>query len=475
MGNENLLEIKIARFESGKPLSRDIFVFLPKNQKMIRLFKKGDTIDQGLLERFKQKGLGTLFVSTFAGDSKDPEALSLYANEVAPVVQETAPAPLAETPPIPEPTPEPVLEAKAEPVPAPEPTPSSSPSVVEAEPVEQVFAAEEPQEEVIQTFASAEEEDDTTEQRFAPTKEEKDTTAQRFTPTKEKKDTTERRFNPAKEPKDATEKKFGPSKSEPDQSEQRFQPTQEEKDSSFRTFSKTPEEKDRSEFKFKSNPKEKADETERRFSGFGKEEKDETETVFKKQGEESDEEEQIFEAEPELPPEEPKPKASVEDMRRDLPSVVSRLASYLGHSLGYADQDFLADLATSAVIHFAKESGKVVPEERLTALQKELFSDKPEGRNQTLDDAREVMKFLDTYVKDPYFDLTLKDISKKTFDSATKTLRMNSFEMNPWSLERWTQLASKGPTIDAHSICSKAANRAVKESRNMIEDGPVSA
>lgn len=150
---------------------------------------------------------------------------------------------------------------------------------------------------------------------------------------------------------------------------------------------------------------------------------------------------------------------------RDLPATVSRLAAYLGHSLGYTNVDFLADLACGAIAHFAKKEGETLNEDLLPPFTKRIIS-ADTSPDDTISDSRDILQFLDVYIGDKECDRSHKDLMKRVFDRTMKEFSEREDGPSPWSLKKWSSFAGRGPTMDSHSICTRASAKAVKCARS---------
>jgi hypothetical protein len=150
---------------------------------------------------------------------------------------------------------------------------------------------------------------------------------------------------------------------------------------------------------------------------------------------------------------------------RDLPATVSRLAAYLGHSLGYTNVDFLADLGCGAIAHFAKKEGETLNEELLPPFTKRIIS-MDSAADDATSDSREILQFLDAYIADKECDRSHKDLMKRVFDRTMQDLSEKEDGPSPWSLKKWSSFVDRGPTMDSHSICTRAAAKAVKQARS---------
>jgi hypothetical protein len=150
---------------------------------------------------------------------------------------------------------------------------------------------------------------------------------------------------------------------------------------------------------------------------------------------------------------------------RDLPATVSRLAAYLGHSLGYTNVDFLADLACGAIAHFAKKEGEALNEDLLPPFAKRIISSDA-SPNDAINDSRDILQFLDAYIDDKECDRSHKDLMKRVFDRTVKGFSEKDEGPSTWSLRKWSSFAERGPTMDSHSICTRASAKAVKCARS---------
>lgn len=77
--NSSLLKIDLSRFESGKILSRDVFLFMPLNGKYVRLASVGDEFRPELLARLIARSISTLHVAGWK-ENEDPLTCQLYVN-----------------------------------------------------------------------------------------------------------------------------------------------------------------------------------------------------------------------------------------------------------------------------------------------------------------------------------------------------------------------------------------------------------
>jgi hypothetical protein len=153
---------------------------------------------------------------------------------------------------------------------------------------------------------------------------------------------------------------------------------------------------------------------------------------------------------------------------RDLPATVARLAAYLGHSLGYTNVDFLADLACNAVLHFNQKEGASLDTSQLPALSKLLLSNEEVKPSILTEDTKAVVLFLDAYIEDEECDRSQKDFVKKVFDRAVAELSKSESGPSIWNVKKWESFVRRGPTVDSHSICMRAAAKAQKIARAAI-------
>jgi hypothetical protein len=146
---------------------------------------------------------------------------------------------------------------------------------------------------------------------------------------------------------------------------------------------------------------------------------------------------------------------------RDLPNTASRLAAYLGYSLGYTNGTYLSDLAISSIYHFGLKTGREIEDGSLPTLAK-LLLQKEENEASVVSDAREILAFLDLYLEDPECDRAEKEFVQKIFLRTADTARREE-KINPWNLKCWTSYMDRGsPTLEGHSLCNRAAASAIK-------------
>lgn len=150
---------------------------------------------------------------------------------------------------------------------------------------------------------------------------------------------------------------------------------------------------------------------------------------------------------------------------RDIPATVSRLAAYLGHSMGYTNVDFLSDLGITAIAQFEKKNGKDISGIEMPPFTMKVLSDEATGS--TIDEVRSILSFLDVYIADPDCDYSQRDLVKKIFDNTIVQLNDLESRPDPWSVEKWRLFVDRGPSMDSHSVCTRAAAKAVKYVRTV--------
>jgi hypothetical protein len=127
--------------------------------------------------------------------------------------------------------------------------------------------------------------------------------------------------------------------------------------------------------------------------------------------------------------------------------------------------DFLADLACGAIAHFARKEGEALNEELLPPFSKRIISsDAPP--NESISDSRDILQFLDAYIDDKECDRSHKDLMKRVFDRTAQEFSEKENGPSAWSLKKWASFVERGPTMDSHSICTRASAKAVKQARS---------
>lgn len=152
---------------------------------------------------------------------------------------------------------------------------------------------------------------------------------------------------------------------------------------------------------------------------------------------------------------------------KELPATAARMATYLAHSLGYVHLDYLSELALAVMLHFSRKDGKTVETEGLPPLIQSVLQARHSLMDSTVEDSLEIVTLLEMYFKNPECDRSLKDFSQRLFHSTLSELRIRPESVNIWNDARWVQFVEKGPSLDAHSLCSKATARAIKMSKEM--------
>lgn len=144
---------------------------------------------------------------------------------------------------------------------------------------------------------------------------------------------------------------------------------------------------------------------------------------------------------------------------RDLPIAASKLAAYLGLALGYVNQRYLTDLSVSAIAHFSRKEGKELKADALPDLAKPFFS--KGNLDAAASDSVDVIAFLDFYLSDPECDKTQKEFSKKIFERISLAAEQSK-QFDPWHLKCWETFVERGPTMETHSLCTRASAQALK-------------
>lgn len=150
---------------------------------------------------------------------------------------------------------------------------------------------------------------------------------------------------------------------------------------------------------------------------------------------------------------------------RDIPSTAARLATQLGHALGYVNLNYLSELALSAILHFSsvKESKGLEKIE----LFNQINDPNKEHTNPVIQDSIEIMWMIDQYINDPDCDRVNKDFEPNVFDSALQSLLKSKNNLNIWNATKWKQFIEMEPNVETHSLCSKACSIAFKKSEGL--------
>jgi hypothetical protein len=159
---------------------------------------------------------------------------------------------------------------------------------------------------------------------------------------------------------------------------------------------------------------------------------------------------------------------------REMPLIAGRLATQLAVALGYGNIDYLADLALSTIAIFSKDAGATVDETGLTPLNRAVLEKSSAFVEGAFEDALWIIEFLQAYFQNPDCDRTIREFSRRTFDSTLAKLEANAgFAIDPTVTARWHQLVERGPTMTVLSASGKAAARATKSARSMISEIPL--
>ena len=82
-----------------------------------------------------------------------------------------------------------------------------------------------------------------------------------------------------------------------------------------------------------------------------------------------------------------------------------------------------------------------------------------------VDDSKDILLFLDAYLSDKECDRSQKDFLKKIFDRAVMQFDSQENAPSGLSIRKWASFVERGPTMDSHSVCTRAAARAMKCAR----------
>jgi hypothetical protein len=75
------LKIPLQRFKAGLPVNGNVYVFLPRNQKQIRILNSGDIFEEAALLRYKNKGVLELLVEPNAPGAHLAENYAVHSEE----------------------------------------------------------------------------------------------------------------------------------------------------------------------------------------------------------------------------------------------------------------------------------------------------------------------------------------------------------------------------------------------------------
>jgi hypothetical protein len=153
---------------------------------------------------------------------------------------------------------------------------------------------------------------------------------------------------------------------------------------------------------------------------------------------------------------------------KELPSIAARLAALLAHSLGYANQRFLSDLALTALLHFSKREEGIMEKATVPQLARVLLGNTPPTQDSIIEDSREILMVLEAYFMNPGCDRSHRDFSRRVFLDTLAEVRNRPESIGTWNEVRWTQVVEKGPSIDAQSLCGRASAAAIKISKDLV-------
>jgi hypothetical protein len=150
---------------------------------------------------------------------------------------------------------------------------------------------------------------------------------------------------------------------------------------------------------------------------------------------------------------------------RDTPLIAARFASLLAHSLGYASPQYLYDVAFTAHLFFAGKNGAPLSPSELSPMAEALLSAAlpTDHAGTPLGDSASILHFLDRYFESPDCDRTKTEFEKRAFEN---TLRVAL--PNEWTAARWRYFVDEGPSLKALSACSKAAAKANRTARGPL-------
>lgn len=146
---------------------------------------------------------------------------------------------------------------------------------------------------------------------------------------------------------------------------------------------------------------------------------------------------------------------------RNLPQQASKFASYLAHSLGYSDLNYLTDIATLAAIRLSEEQLPANAKTKLPPLASQVM-DQVESLDPVLQDTKEVISVLEKYFTHPDCDRTQKEITSRTFKIVLEEMQDTEAAPSFWNITCWEQYLENGLGFEAHSLCSKASANAIR-------------
>jgi hypothetical protein len=152
---------------------------------------------------------------------------------------------------------------------------------------------------------------------------------------------------------------------------------------------------------------------------------------------------------------------------RDAPQTITKLVAYLASSIGYTNLDFLTDLGFGAIVQFQQRMGADIKTTSLTGFAQRALAPNQSQPNSLIDDYLQILKFMEIYTTDPLIDFKEREFSKRIFERALEKTKNSTASPDPISLTRWVNFLEKGPTLEIHSLCSKASAKAVKAARDV--------
>lgn len=485
--DNKLLKFKLDLFKSGKRLSRDVFLHMPLNGKMVRLALTGEELSEPLLLRLQSRGVASLFVGPLEGDT--PEALSLFLEE-SPAVP-TAPAGLPEA--------TNVTVLAASPLP-----PSEDAAVVKGglEAVVEMTAVSTDQptenEESLGSKVKKKEEEEEEKVRISASPTETEvvkisalpSVAEEVMRSKASNDNEEVRISALPSAPEDVKRIEGTSKIEeaahrrisalpaslqdavrltatatPLDPKNTILKNEEALETAIRKFEKTDESGSPSTNALMtgSNLLEESDQDAER-NKQGNNERPYEQTVANASVDRDDAQVFTKDAKTSSIFQSSNARAAI---YKELPAMAGRLATYLAHSLGYVSSAFLYDLALGVILYFNKVEGKNISDEDLPMLIQAILRKQHSDIDSSVEDSIEIVSLLEIYFQNPECDRTQKNFSERIFQETLIALRARPEKLNVWNEARWTQFITNGPTVSAHSLCSKATARAIKYSREL--------
>ena len=72
------IKIPISRFEANRRLLLDIYAFLPRNNRYIKLRQSGQYFEQKIIDNYRSKGHSEFFVASAGLEETDPQSIALH-------------------------------------------------------------------------------------------------------------------------------------------------------------------------------------------------------------------------------------------------------------------------------------------------------------------------------------------------------------------------------------------------------------